>query len=146
MEVMKKKLCIIMSAMLLMLAGTVMTACSSDDDIDTPGTSATGHPTRQLPQLADFIKTVTDMGYLMCDKVDNTWFIKSPYHGQEIRYDGGNIYYLYDLPVEYQKEGLKVKASLDCYTFLHFNERVEHMWYAGYDYYDAVLRDIEIVE
>ena len=34
MEVMKKKLCIIMSAMLLMLAGTVMTACSSDDDVD----------------------------------------------------------------------------------------------------------------
>ena len=34
MEVMKKKLCIIMSAMLLMLAGTVMTAYSSDDDVD----------------------------------------------------------------------------------------------------------------
>lgn len=34
MVVMKKKLHIMMSAMLLMLAGTVMTACSSDDDVD----------------------------------------------------------------------------------------------------------------
>ena len=33
MEVMKKKLCIIMSAMLLMLAGTVMTACSDDEEV-----------------------------------------------------------------------------------------------------------------
>ncbi len=140
---MKKTVFILMSVLLSL--GTFC-ACSSDDDIDTPENSATGHPTRQMPALADFIKTVTDTGVLMCDKADNTWFIKSPYHGQEIRYDGGNIYYLYDLPVEYQKEGLKVKASLDCYTFLHFNERVEHMWYAGYEYYDAVLRDIEIVE
>ncbi len=140
---MKKTAFILMSVLLSL--GTFC-ACSSDDDIDTPENSATGHPTRQMPALADFIKTVTDTGVLMCDKADNTWFIKSPYHGQEIRYDGGNIYYLYDLPVEYQKEGLKVKASLDCYTFLHFNERVEHMWYAGYEYYDAVLRDIEIVE
>ena len=140
---MKKTVFILMSVLLSL--GTFC-ACSSDDDIDTPETSTTGHPTRQMPALDDFIKTVTDTGVLMCDKADNTWFIKSPYHGQEIRYDGGNIYYLYDLPVEYQKEGLKVKASLDCYTFLHFNERVEHMWYAGYEYYDAVLRDIEIVE
>ena len=140
---MKKTAFILMSVLLSL--GTFC-ACSSDDDIDTPENSATGHPTRQMPALADFIKTVTDTGVLMCDKADNTWFIKSPYHGQEIRYDGGNIYYLYDLPVEYQKEGLKVKASLDCYTFLHFNERVEHLWYAGYEYYDAVLRDIEIVE
>ena len=73
---MKKNLVFMIGIMLLLMAGTVMTACSSDDDVDTPGTSATGHPTRQLPQLADFIKTVTDTGYLMCDKVDNTWFIK----------------------------------------------------------------------
>lgn len=34
MEVMKKKLCIMMSAMLLMLTGTVTTACSNDDGMN----------------------------------------------------------------------------------------------------------------
>ena len=122
-------------------------SCSSDDDVVTPEVpETTSHSTRQLPNQADFIKTMTDIGYLKLDKEDNSWWIKAPYHGPEIRYDGGNIFYLYDLPEEYQKEGLKVKATLDCYTFRHFDERVEIVRYAGYDYYDAVLRDIEIVE
>ena len=96
--------------------------------------------------LDNFIKTMTDIGYLKLDKENNSWWIKAPCHGPEIRYDGGNIFYLYDLPEEYQKEGLKVKATLDCYTFRHFDERVEIVTYAGYDYYDAVLKNIEIVE
>jgi hypothetical protein len=73
-------------------------------------------------------------------------YIESPYQGPEVRYDGGSIYYLFDLPKEYQKEGLKVKATLDCYTFLHFDEYVEVTVIAGYDYYDAVLKQIEIAE
>ena len=143
---MKKKLLFIVGAMLFMLVGTVLTACSSDNDVDTPNSSATGHSTRQKPKQVNFIKTVTDVGYLRCDKEDNTWYIESPYQGPEVRYDGGSIYYLFDLPKEYQKEGLKVKATLDCYTFLHFDEYVEVTIIVGYDYYDAVLKQIEIAE
>ena len=143
---MKKKLLFVVGAMLFMMVGTVLTACSSDNDVDTPNSSATGHSTRQMPKQVNFIKTVTDVGYLRCDKEDNTWYIESPYQGPEIAYDGGSIYYLFDLPKEYQKEGLKVKATLDCYTFLHFDEYVEVTVIAGYDYYDAVLKQIEIAE
>ena len=89
---------------------------------------------------------MTDVGYLCCDNVDNTWYIKADYNGPEIHYDGGNIFYLYDLPAEYQKEGLKVNATLDCYTFRHFDEDVVVTIFAGWDYYDAVLKQIEIVE
>jgi hypothetical protein len=143
---MKKKLFFVMGAMLLTMAGTVMTACSSNDEVVTPETPATPHPTRQMPKQANFIKTMTDVGYLMCDQVDNSWYIKADYHGPEIHYDGGNIFYLYDLPEEFQKEGLKVNATLDCYTFRHFDEFVEVTMFAGYDYYDAVLKEIKIVE
>ena len=143
---MKKKCLFIVGAMLFMLVGTILTACSSDNDVDTPNSSATGHSTRQKPKQVNFIKTVTDVGYLRCDKEDNTWYIESPYQGPEVRYDGGSIYYLFDLPKEYQKEGLKVKATLDCYTFLHFDEYVEVTIIVGYDYYDAVLKQIEIAE
>lgn len=145
---MKKYLFFVMGAMLLLMAGTMVTACSSDndDDVENPGSSATGHPTRQMPSQANFIKTVTDTGYLKCDKTDNTWYINAPYNGPEIRYDGGSVYYLFDLPKEYQKEGLKVKATLDCYTFRHFDENVEVSILAGYDYFDAVLKQIETAE
>ena len=141
---MKKKLIFVMCAMLLMLAGTMITACSSEDA--TPEIPETGNGTRQMPNQADFIKTMTDVGYLKCDKVDNTWYIDAPYHGEQICFDGGNMFYLYDLPEEYKKENLKVQATLDCYTFHHFDEQVEIIIYAGYDYYDAVLREIKIAE
>lgn len=143
---MKKNLFLMMGGMLLMIAAMVITGCSKDDDVVEKETPVTDHATRQLPKQADFIQTITDIGYLKCDKSDNSWWIDAPYHGAEIRYDGGNIFYLYDLPKEYQKEGLKVKATLDCYTFRHFDERVEITICAGYDYYDAVLKQIEIVE
>ena len=143
---MKKKLFLVVGAMLLMMAGTVMTACSNDDEVNASGDPVTGKTTRQLPKQADFIQTMTDVGYIKCDPVDNSWYIKADYHGPEIRIDGGNIFYLYDLPTEYQKEGLKVNATMDCYTFRHFDERVEITIYAGFDYYDAVLKQIEIEE
>ena len=58
---MKKKFLFIVGAMLFMLVGTVLTACSSDNDVDTPNSSATGHSTRQMPKQVNFIKTVTDI-------------------------------------------------------------------------------------
>jgi hypothetical protein len=39
-----------------------------------------------------------------------------------------------------------VNATLDCYTFRHFDEDVVVTIFAGWDYYDAVLKQIEIVE
>ena len=143
---MKRNLFFVMGAMLMMTAGTMMTACNNDDEVVTPETPAASHSTRQLPNQANFVKTVTEEGYLWCDKVDNTWYIQADYQGPEIHYDGGTIFYLYDLPAEYQKEGLKVKATLDCYIFHHFDEKEVIIKYAGWEYYDAVLKQIEIAE
>ena len=139
---MKKKLIIMMSAMLLMMAGTVMTACSIDDNaVINPKTS-------QLPKQEDFIKTVTEIGYIRYDPYDNTWIIDvpTPVPPGEVLIDGGTFYYLYDLPEEYQKKGLKVKATLDVYIFHHFDEKEVIIKYAGWEYYDAVLKQIEIAE
>ena len=139
---MKKKLIIMMSAMLLMMAGTVMTACSIDDNaVINPKTS-------QLPKQEDFIKTVTEIGYIRYDPYDNTWIIDvpTPVPPGEVLIDGGTFYYLYDLPEEYQKKGLKVKATLDVYIFHHFDEKEVIIKYAGLEYYDAVLKQIEIAE
>ena len=142
---MKKTVFILMSVLLSL--GTFC-ACSSDDDIDTPEAPETGHGTRQLPKQADFVKTVTEIGYMTCDAEDGTWIIDvpTPVPPGEVLIDGGTFYYLYDLPEEFQKKGLKVKATVDAYTFRHFDEKVEITTYAGWDYFDAVLRDIEIVE
>ena len=145
---MKKTLFIMLGAMQMLLVGTVMMACSSDDDVATPEVPKSGHETRLLPEQADFIKTVTEIGYIKSDIWDNTWIIDVPLpvaHG-EIYIDGGTFYYLYDLPEEYQKKGLKVKATLDAYTFRHFGEKIEVISYVGWEYYDAVLKQIEIVK
>ena len=136
---MKKTVFILMSVLLSL--GTFC-ACGNDDN------AVINSKTSQLPKQADFIKTVTEIGYMTCDAEDGTWIIDvpTPVPPGEVLIDGGTFYYLYDLPEEYQKKGLKVKATVDAYTFRHFDEKVEITTYAGYDYYDAVLRDIEIVE
>lgn len=145
---MKKKFYSMIGVMLLMLAGTVMMACGNDDNAATPEVPITVHKARQLPKQADFVKTVTEIGYITCDPEDDTWIIDVPLPVApgEVLIDGGTFYYLYDLPKEYQKKGLKVKATLDAYIFHHFDEEVEITIYAGWDYYDAVLKEIEIVE
>ena len=145
---MKKTLFIMLGAVQLMLAGAVMMACSNDNDVAIPEVPETGHRLRELPKQADFIKTVTETGYINCDTRDNTWIIDVPLpvaHGK-IFIDGGIFYYLYDLPEEFQKKGLKVKATLDAYTFRHFGEKVIITNYTGWEYYDAVLKQIEIAE
>ena len=75
---MKKTLFIMLGAMPLMLAGTVMMACGSDDVVAAPEVPETGHEARQLPKQIDFIKTVTEIGYIKCDTWDNTWIIDVP--------------------------------------------------------------------
>ena len=147
---MKKNLLFTMSVVLLM-AGMVTTACSSDDDDvittktpDSSDTSATNETTRQLPKQTDFIKTVTETGYLHYK--EGSWFICVPLicPPGEIMIDAsGTLYCLYDLPEEYQKEGLWVKATMDAYTYRHFNEDVMLVCYGGFTYYDAVIKQIE---
>ena len=56
---MKRNLFFVIGAMLLMMAGTMMTACSSDDDVVKPETPVSGYGTRQLPKQADFVKSGT---------------------------------------------------------------------------------------
>ena len=59
---MKKTVLILMS---VLLSIGMFSACSSDDDVVTPEVpETTSHSTRQLPKQADFIKTMTDIGYL----------------------------------------------------------------------------------
>ena len=143
---MKKNLFVILG---MLISFGMFSACDNDDNAVTRVVPETGQVTRQLPKQADFIKTVTEIGYIKCDPEDNTWTIDVPFHVQpgEILIDeAGTFYYLYDLPKEYQKIGLKVKATLDAYIYRHFGEKEEITIYAGWDYYDAVLKQIEIAE
>ena len=143
---MKKNLSIILG---MLISFGMFSACDNDDNAVTRVVSETAQETRQMPKQADFIKTVTEIGYIKCDPDDNTWIIEVPFPVPpgEILIDGaGTFYYLYDLPKEYQKKDLKVKATLDAYTYRHFGELEEITIYAGWDYYDAVLKQIDIAE
>lgn len=142
---MKKNLCIIFG---MLISFGMFSACGNDDNATIPLVPETGQETRQMPKQEDFIKTVTEIGYITCDPEDNTWIIDvpTPVPPGEVLIDGGTFYYLYDLPKEYQKKGLKVKATLDVYIFHHFDGKEEIAVYAGWDYYDAVLKQIEIAE
>ena len=142
---MKKKLFFMMS---MLISLVMFSACDNTDNGVTPVVPKTGQKTRQMPKQVDFVKTVTEIGYITCDTEDDTWIIDVPLPVPpgEVLIDGGTFYYLYDLPKEYQKKGLKVKAILDVYIFHHFDGKEEITTYAGWDYYDAVLKEIEIAE
>lgn len=142
---MKKNLCVIFG---MLISFGMFGSCDNDDNAIIPVVPESGQETRQMPKQADFIKTVTEIGYITCDPDDNTWIIDvpTPVPPGEVLIDGGTFYYLYDLPEEYQKKGLKVKATLDVYIFHHFDEKEVIIKYAGWEYYDAVLKQIEIAE
>lgn len=140
-----KKLVVILG---MLLSYGLFCACINDDNAVIPEVPENGQGMHQQPKQSDFIKTVTEIGYITCDTEDNTWIIDVPLPVApgETLIDGGTFYYLYDLPKEYQKKGLKVKATLDAYIFHHFDEKDVITVYAGWDYYDAVLKQIEIAE
>lgn len=96
---MKKNLLFVMGAMLLLMGSMVITACSSDEEEVTSIEPETEHATRRLPKQADYVKTVTDIGYLMCDKEDNTWIIHIPV--PDAPGEMGTLCFLFDLPEEY---------------------------------------------
>ena len=152
---MKRNLLFTMGAMLLM-AGTVTTACSSDDDVITPTEqtaeldAATKGDGTQLPDAADFIKTVSDTGYVHSYFDEGFWYVKAslPEEPGVIYYDGGICYFMYNLPDEFKQERLKVKFTGDMYECKELDKNGDGMetMLAGYKYYDVVIKSIEIVE
>ena len=152
---MKGNLLFTMGAMLLM-AGTVTTACSSDDDVITPTEqtaeldAATKGDGTQLPDAADFIKTVSDTGYVHSYFDEGFWYVKAslPEEPGVIYYDGGICYFMYNLPEDFKIDGKKVKFTGDAYECKDIDKNGDGLCssLAGYEYYDVVIKEIEIVE
>ena len=152
---MKRNLLFTMGAMLLM-AGTVTTACSSDDDVITPTEqtaeldAATKGDGTQLPDAADFIKTVSDTGYVHSYFDEGFWYVKAslPEEPGVIYYDGGICYFMYNLPEDLKIDGKKVKFTGDAYECKDIDKNGDGLCssLAGYEYYDVVIKEIEIVE
>ncbi|MBR4480644.1 MAG: hypothetical protein IKO86_01950 [Prevotella sp.] len=152
---MKRNLLFTMGAMLLM-AGTVTTACSSDDDVITPTEqtaeldAATKGDGTQLPDAADFIKTVSDTGYVHSYFDEGFWYVKAslPEEPGVIYYDGGICYFMYNLPEDFKIDGKKVKFTGDAYECKDIDKNGDGLCssLAGYEYYDVVIKEIEIVE
>lgn len=152
---MKRNLLFTMGAILLM-AGTVTTACSSDDDVITPTEqtaeldAATKGDGTQLPNAADFIKTVSDTGYVHSYFDEGFWYVKAslPEEPGVIYYDGGICYFMYNLPEDFKIDGKKVKFTGDAYECKDIDKNGDGLCssLAGYEYYDVVIKEIEIVE
>ena len=152
---MKRNLLFTMGAMLLM-AGTVTTACSSDDDVITPTEqtaeldAATKGDGTQLPDAADFIKTVSDTGYVHSYFDEGFWYVKAslPEEPGVIYYDGGICYFMYNLPEDFKIDGKKVKFTGDAYECKDIDKNGDGLCssLAGFEYYDVVIKEIEIVE
>ena len=152
---MKRNLLFTMGAMLLM-AGTVTTACSSDDDVITPTEqtaeldAATKGDGTQLPDAADFIKTVSDTGYVHSYFDEGFWYVKAslPEEPGVIYYDGGICYFIYNLPEDFKIDGKKVKFTGDAYECKDIDKNGDGLCssLAGYEYYDVVIKEIESVE
>ena len=152
---MKRNFFFTMGAM-LMMAGMVMTACSSDDDVITPTeqTAEQDADTKgdgtQLPDAADFIKTVSDTGYVHSYFDEGFWYVKAslPAEPGVLYYDGGICYFMYNLPEDLKIDGKKVKFTGDIYECKDIDKNGDGLCssLAGYEYYDVVIKEIEIVE
>lgn len=128
----------------LFMASMLFVSCGNEDNTDGNGSSQ-ATTIRQVPASEDFVKTITDTGFLRLDKADKTWYLEAEpvIPEDKVLYDGGTIYYLHSVPEQYQVEGKKVTATMDCYVYNHFNENVDVVVLAGYDYYDAVIKTID---
>lgn len=153
---MKKNLLFAMGAMSLMMAGTVMMSCSNDDKLVIPEqqnaeeeTTVRGSET-QLPDATAFIKEITDTGYILSYDDEGFWYVDTPLPEEPgvIYIDGGICYFMYNLPDEFKQERLKVKFTGDMYECKELDKNGDGMrtMLAGYEYYDVVIKSIEIVE
>ena len=104
-----KKFLILACLMALMLC-----ACSSDDD------------SLDVPEKGDFVASVSDKtGTVWYDNIDESWYINMdlPLLPEGQHYiDSAILYYTYNLPQQYQQEGLRVNVSGDIYDYHFRNE------------------------
>ncbi len=164
---MKKDFIFVMSAVLLMTAGMVTAACSSDDDnvittktpepSETPESSETPEPSEtsetartspQQPLEAGIVTVISDTGTMCYDASEDFWYVLTPLKipGEQL-IDGGKAYYLYNLPDEYKVEGLKVKFTGVAYKFYEDkNGDGVAVYIGGMKYLDILVNQIEIVE
>lgn len=140
----------------MLMAGTVMTACSSDDEVIAAVEKEAGQDVvtkggeALLPNAADFVKVVADTGYLRYNSDEGFWCIDAslPEIPGAVYVDGGICYFMYNLPEEFMKSGLKVKFTGDAYQCKDIDKNGDGnaILLGGYEYYDVVIKDIEIVE
>ena len=152
---MKQKVLLMMVAMMMVMAGTMTTACSSDDDVVTSKEQnaeqvATKGSEAQLPDVGDFIKTVTDTGNMYYNANEGCWYVSAllPVPEGEILIDGGICYFMNDLPDEFKKDGLKVKFTGDVYECKDIDKNGDGtaIMLGGWEYYDVVIKDIQLAE
>ena len=165
---MKKDFIFVMSAVLLMTAGMVTAACSSDDDnvittktpepSETPESSKTPEPSEtsetartspQQPLEAGIVTVISDTGTMCYDASEDFWYVLTPLKvpGGEQLIDGGKAYYLYNLPDEYKVKGLKVKFTGVAYKYYaDKNGDGVSEYIGGMKYLDILVNQIEIVE
>ena len=152
---MKQKMLLMMVAMLMVMAGTMTTACSSDDDVVTPKEqnaeqADTKGGKAQLPDVGDFIKTVTDTGHMYYNANEDCWYVDAllPVPEGETLIDGGICYFMYNLPDEFKKDGQKVKFTGDVYECKDIDKNGDDIttMLGGWVYYDVVIKEIEFAE
>lgn len=152
---MKQKMLFMTVAMLMVMAGTMTTACSSDDDVVTPKEQnaeqvATKGSEAQLPDVGEFIKVISDTGYMRYNAFEGCWFIDTPLptSGDYIPIDGGICYYVYNLPEEFKTSGLMVKFTGDAYECKELDKNGDGLEniIGGEIYYDVVIKDIQLAE
>ena len=150
---MKKELLFMVVAMLLM---TGMTACSSDDDVvvQKQQNEALADPANEgetrLPDAANFIREVTETGHVRFYGDEGLWVLDAslPVPEGEVLIDGGIRYFMYNLPEAFRQEGLKVKFTGDVYQCMEIDKNGDGIctMLGGYEYYDVVVKEIEVVE
>ena len=152
---MKQKMLFMTVAMMMVMAGTMTTACSSDDDVVTPKEQnaeqvATKGSEAQLPDVGEFIKTVTDTGHMYYNANEGCWHVSAllPVPEGEILIDGGICYFMNNLPDEFKKDGLKVKFTGDVYECKDIDKNSDGtaIILGGWEYYDVVIKDIQLAE
>ena len=115
-----------------LMAG-MLCACSSDDD------------SLDVPEKGNFVPNVSDKtGTVWYDSIDESWYINMdlpPLPEGNYYIDSAILYYTYNLPQQYQQEGLRVKVSGDIYDYHFRNEN--HVVLGGHEYYYIALKKIE---
>ena len=103
-----------------------------------------------LPDVGEFIKVISDTGYMRYNAFEGCWSINTPLpsSGDYIPIDGGICYYVYNLPEEFKTSGLMVKFTGDAYECKELDKNGDGLEniIGGEIYYDVVIKDIQLAE